>query len=615
MLDNVQVNGQSGTRLSAPGYQFFSRADLEGRFVNLSDFLSRVNGIQIQQLSGLGHPALISIRGASAQQTRVLINGIEVSSAQNGAYDLNQLPVSQIDSIEVLSDGSADRAIGGTVNIITRQDNQQQVMLQAGSYGTLSTAVNLPLNPHTSVRLDHQQSANNYPYPVPSPAYDSQNLNHKETLNNDAYARTAVQIQSANHIGSGRLQLSQQHKEMADYQRNNPHNNAWLDTQNATLEINTTSDWLGMQQSWTAGSDYRDERYRDQQGLIGLGEDDNRYRYNKYYLQLKSSAVLNNFQAELTAAYHEENYQSRYLLDDDSASCTTAQGNCDTLSNQQLTNIGSALNWDSRNRNQHAYVALYREQRSELSRPAHQFNTDRSSDGFTGGAAGYQWFGGDSEWSLTYKHAARIPTLYERYGDHGLFLANSDLVAEISSTWSASVLWNIDVQWQASTSLFRRQLDNAIVPVYDSRGIGRYENTSAATLNGLEWNIAYCGKFFYTSVAGSHYDSTTQSDIRSFNNKQLPGTYHTSLKAMTGIRSGTHTLEISGELSDNLYIDRSNLVEGDTRSLLNASYRYAFSGNETGLKISNLTNHHFLDFTNRPTIGREWLIFINIHFD
>ena len=619
-LDNVAVYGHEGQNTAAqisPGYQYFSRADIEGRFTSLSDFLSQINGIQIQQLSGLGHPALISIRGASAQQTRVLINGIEMRDAQNGAYDLNRIPVSQIDSIEIINGGNADQAIGGTVSITTRTVADQSVMLQAGSYGTYTATAAVQLADNTSVQFEHQQAENDYSYPVPSPANDSQNLNHEEALNNDGFYRQSLQIVQGNEALNGRLQVNRQRKEIADYQRNNPDNSAYLDSRSYTLEGQAVSHWLGMRQQWLAGTEGKNEHYRDADGLIGLNEDDNRYRFNKHYATLSSAAVKGQFKPAFNAAYQDESYHSRYLLDDDSHDCSTPQGSCDTFSYQQRLTLGSSLGWISRRQDQDAEIAAYRITHSDISRPEHGLNTaeSKNKDAFTGFSALWHASAGRHDVSVDWKRATRIPSLYELYGDHGLFLANEDLAAETSDTLTLSYQTTLNDNWQISAAVFQRQLDNAIVPVYDARGIGRYENTSEAQLSGLEWNIAYCGDQFYATASGSHYDSTTSSDVKSFDGKQLPGTYHNSVKASTGVHVSQHTLEISGELSDDLYIDRSNLVDGETRALLNASYRLNFSGNQAGIRISNLTDNRFLDFTNRPTTGREWLAFIQFNFD
>lgn len=68
----------------------------------------------------------VNIRGIGSNRTLVLVNGKRWSPGLGGAVDLNNIPASIIDRIEVLKDGASavygSDAIAGVVNIITRTD-------------------------------------------------------------------------------------------------------------------------------------------------------------------------------------------------------------------------------------------------------------------------------------------------------------------------------------------------------------------------------------------------------------------------------------------------------------------------------------------------------------
>ena len=78
----------------------------------------------------------ISLRGLGATRTLVLLNGRRVSPAGSrgsvGSADLNVLPSSMIERIEVLRDGASSiygsDAVAGVINIITRNDIDQPVV-------------------------------------------------------------------------------------------------------------------------------------------------------------------------------------------------------------------------------------------------------------------------------------------------------------------------------------------------------------------------------------------------------------------------------------------------------------------------------------------------------
>ena len=619
-LSPVDVQGIPATELNKPGYHYISRTELEGRFSTLSDFLQQLNGLQIQQLSGLGNPALVSVRGADARHTRVLINGIETADAQYGGYNLNELPINQIESIEIIQDSHSsqltDRAIGGTIRITTRQTSESQLSVQAGSYGTYTIGLAQPLGNTWQMQLEHQESRNDYEYPVPSPAQDSQNRYKQEALNNAQFRRQSLQLTGGSTTLSTRLRLAQQQKNTENFSRNFPDNTAYLADQTAALEFSGEQHWLSMQQHWQMGYQKRDQQFSDPQGYVGLGMDDNRYQYQKTYAAVDNRKHWSQWQHSTDLQFSEESYTSSHRLDDDSRDCLTPQGACDAYSYQRAGIFGTGMQWENEHRSQSFKASVHHQQVSELSRPRYARINNAAShrDGFTGAALGYQWWLENTEWSLNWKRVARLPTLYERYGNHGLFVGNNDLETEQSQTMTLDVLMSVTPHWQASAALFYRDLKNAIVPVYDSRGIGRYENTSEAKLLGAEWTLAYRNTAWFTQLSGSHYNSTTTSTVKSFQNKQLAGIYHTSLKWQAGFQNHLHSVHTSAEISDDLYLDRSNLIAGDQRWLWSAGYRYQWRYADAGLRLNNITDNQFLDYTNRPSIGREWLVFFNLRF-
>ncbi|RYZ52325.1 MAG: hypothetical protein EOP07_19800, partial [Proteobacteria bacterium] len=71
--------------------------------------------------------AYINLRGVGDARTLVLLNGKRISrDIQNGAVDLNMLPVSAVERVDILRDGASaiygSDALGGVVNIITKKN-------------------------------------------------------------------------------------------------------------------------------------------------------------------------------------------------------------------------------------------------------------------------------------------------------------------------------------------------------------------------------------------------------------------------------------------------------------------------------------------------------------
>lgn len=103
-----------------------TRKDLElQRGQSLVDVLSAQPGIQFKSDGGAGKSASVFLRGASANQTLVLIDGMRYGSATTGAASLQHLPLEQVDRIEILRGAAASLygsdAIGGVIQVFTRR--------------------------------------------------------------------------------------------------------------------------------------------------------------------------------------------------------------------------------------------------------------------------------------------------------------------------------------------------------------------------------------------------------------------------------------------------------------------------------------------------------------
>src|SRR5262245_24339467 len=87
--------------------------------------LQQVPGVNVTQSGSSGTEGDVSIRGASASQSLILIDGIEVNSGTTGAFDIANLTTDNLNRIEVLrgAGGSlyGSQAIGGVVNILSQE--------------------------------------------------------------------------------------------------------------------------------------------------------------------------------------------------------------------------------------------------------------------------------------------------------------------------------------------------------------------------------------------------------------------------------------------------------------------------------------------------------------
>ncbi|HEX2548858.1 MAG TPA: TonB-dependent receptor plug domain-containing protein, partial [Gammaproteobacteria bacterium] len=112
---------------------------------SLSDALKSLGGLQLQDTTGNGSQVAISMRGFgsnASSNTLLLINGIPFTNPDIAPPDLNNIPIEEVERIEIFS-GSAsvlygDQAVGGVVNVITKKYIQDKVNLSCalGSFHT-----------------------------------------------------------------------------------------------------------------------------------------------------------------------------------------------------------------------------------------------------------------------------------------------------------------------------------------------------------------------------------------------------------------------------------------------------------------------------------------------
>ncbi len=135
-LDPVVVTGSHApARLSETGVSMsvITREDIAVLPAdNVTDVLEHVNGVDVRQRGAGGVQTDIGIRGASFEQTLIMVDGVAISDPQTGHHNMN-LPVnlSDIERIEVVKGPAAriygPNAMGGVINIITRDVKENAV--------------------------------------------------------------------------------------------------------------------------------------------------------------------------------------------------------------------------------------------------------------------------------------------------------------------------------------------------------------------------------------------------------------------------------------------------------------------------------------------------------
>jgi vitamin B12 transporter len=113
----------------------------------LIEVLQTLGGVEIASNGGFGQPSSVFMRGANSGHTLVLVDGMRIGSATLGTTALENIPLSQIERIEVvpgqLSSLYGSDAIGGVIQIFTKSGKYapaSSITAGVGTYGTGSVS-------------------------------------------------------------------------------------------------------------------------------------------------------------------------------------------------------------------------------------------------------------------------------------------------------------------------------------------------------------------------------------------------------------------------------------------------------------------------------------------
>lgn len=113
---------------------------------NVADLLRDVPSVTVVNSGGLGKATSVMLRGSSAGQVLIMIDGVQVNSPTLGDFNLASLSTANIEKIEILrgpqSSLYGSDAAAGVINIVTKKGtdyNQSFVTVEAGSFNTQRT--------------------------------------------------------------------------------------------------------------------------------------------------------------------------------------------------------------------------------------------------------------------------------------------------------------------------------------------------------------------------------------------------------------------------------------------------------------------------------------------
>lgn len=425
------------------------------------DLLGRQPGVQIMQNGGPGTSAQIYVRGARADATKVLVDGMPINSMDVVGSPLRYLPLADVERIEILR-GPASAlygadAVGGVIQIFTRRGQpglRGNAFVGFGNYRAQKVSAGISGgNEQWRFHLQGQDDRTN----GISALRDARN----QDADKDPYSSTGF---------SGSLGFTPSQGNEIDLSWMTNHGTVFYDSSTGTGTFNSRTEFVN--EIWNLASRNR------------ISDD--------------WSSTLRYSQA----------------VDDQTSYTSATPSPLRTESNQLAwqNDIGLPLG--------KGLVVFERTQQKAL--PTSRFPTfsdvtiNAAQLGWNANMGDHRWqlatrhddhsvFGGKSTWLAGYGYqispqwrtnvsagsSFKAPTMYQ------LFIAtfgNATLVPETGLNREAALIWERGSN-TASATWYRNRLKNMID---FSSGTNRYENISEAMLTG--WTFAYNGRYGEWSV-------------------------------------------------------------------------------------------------------------------
>lgn len=427
-----------------------------------ADLLARLPGIEFARNGGPGASTSLFIRGGETRHTAVYVDGVRVDSQSTGGAVWEQIPLEQIERIEVLRGPAAalygSDAVAGVVHFFTRQGSgpaRPVASLTIGSHDTVQGRVGVSGSADAlsySLSASHGRSDG---FDATRPGAFAHNPDR------DGWTRRSVQGRIGYRFGpSHRLDVSLLGSDLeSDYDGSATTD----DTSHHTLRTGSLA-WRGR---WTPDAATR----------LQIGRTRSTYETQPSFY--RTETTLQDY-----TLLHEQRIGAHRLT-------ATLERRDDELFNPATT-FGAALRGK---RHQNAVGMGWRATSGDHSLQAHVRRDDDSEfGGKSTGNLAWGWYF-LPRWRATASAATsfRVPTLYQRFSEYG----NPDLVPESGRNVELGLRWAA-AGHEASATLWRNKLDDLIGfgaagPCVSS--FGCYENVGRAVLQG----VSLAGR---TEVAG-----------------------------------------------------------------------------------------------------------------
>lgn len=440
----------------------------------ITDVLANEPGVTVKSSGGMGGQSSVFIRGASNNQSVLLVDGLRVSSVANGGPAWAYIPMQQIGKMEIVrgptSSSYGSDAIGGVIQLFTRKGEGPTKYYADAGYGTYGTSAETIGVEGSKEGFSYSiYGGNTHSLGLPSYTNASNyfNPNSAAFVNSSASTRLAYTIAQGQEIGASVLygNGNNSYTESRSIKTQNQQLTvASLYTQNKILE-----DW---QSTIRIGQSVDNLR-----NYLAGGSSDNNFRSVQNQIQWQNNLKLPVGNGMLAYEYLEQKLDSNIVY---------------SAASRNINSVQAGWNGD-------------------WGRNLFQLNVRNDNNSQFGnattGSIGYGYFimpsvRATASWGTGFR-APTFNELYWQASDPWGFRGNSNLAPERSQNTEGGIRYDDGTQKFGIIYYYNRvknliQTVEYYVPAYYSTA----ENVSNAVLQGL--TASYGGKILGLDIATSY---------------------------------------------------------------------------------------------------------------
>ena len=626
--------GEIDLETTTGAYSVIKSEKIQGKYADLSSVIEHEVGVQIRSFGGFGSLSTAVLRGASSEQVIVYLDGVALNDASSGAFDLSNIPVENIDRIEVYRGVTpielTGASIGGAINIITKKAKDKKTAnLKAtlGSYSTEKYSAGFSSAGSKDSFLlsaEYLQSDNDYEILFDNGTTFNLDDDFRVNVNNDQVEQSSAllkwnRLTSDDSNFDARLKIFNKDKGIPSV-NNSPDVTTSYETESYDfLNQFTSNDMFDGLLDLNVKLDFNNSKQVYDDRLAALGPLQQFLKFNTHKIS-----------AQIYALIHGENNQFRFLLGSSKESFDFSDEGPEL---SESKNDREALELSLEYRYFSLYKSLvvnfgyrYQEITDQLdfaiSPIGNAVDQDDKKYNVSDPQMGLRYaINSSASIAFNVGQYTRIPTFVELFGNQGLFRGNDNLQEETSLNSDIGLTYTFfkPLSWLDEGSmyfgLFHNDSDNLIVRQYPG-GVGISENIASAIINGFEYQL----KLYPTNSLQLNFnmtllDSTLSSSVSNFDSNSLPNQYGQSYNLYISYSYKKWLLSLQQDYRREMYFEKGNDHDGQNIYTADISIMKRWKNHSLELQINNLTDENHIQFNSRPLPGITYLFTYQYSFN